>query len=164
MRARSLIASRGGVVQIPAGGARGHCALAAAQQPAPPTGPPADIPATQTPAETTADLAGIRPYLGLKVHRTLFPGLPESEQDDLRKVIPIKVGGVITREGIHDSMQAILGTGRFADVQLEATRTDDGSVDLAFVTAKSFFVGDIRVEGNAERPTANQIVNSSKLN
>ena len=60
-------------------------------------------------------------------------------------------------------MQAILGTGRFADVQLEATRTDDGSVDLAFVTAKSFFVGDIRVEGNAERPTANQIVNSSKL-
>ena len=60
-------------------------------------------------------------------------------------------------------MQAILGTGRFADVQLEATRNDDGSVDLAFVTAKSFFVGDIRVEGNAERPTANQIVNSSKL-
>jgi len=139
------------------------CALAAAQQPAPPTGPPADIPATQTPAETTADLAGIRPYLGLKVHRTVFPGLPESEQDDLRKVIPIKVGGVITREGIHDSMQAILGTGRFADVQLEATRTDEGSVDLAFVTAKSFFVGDIRVEGNAERPTANQIVNASKL-
>src|SRR4030095_11047893 len=105
----------------------------------------------------------IRPYLGLKARECLFPGLPASEQTELTRLIAIKSGDTINREAIRDNMQALLATGRFADVQLEATRNDDGTVDLAFVTAKSYFVGDIRVEGNAERPTANQVVNASKL-
>jgi outer membrane protein assembly complex protein YaeT len=139
---------------------------ASGQRSAPQETPPASTQAgaqAQAAAESSGELGSIRPYLGLKVRRCLFPGLPEEGQEQLRSLIAVKNGDAITRDGIRDSMQALLTTGRFADVQLEATRNDDGSVDLAFVTAMSYFVGDMRVEGNADRPTANQIVNASKL-
>jgi outer membrane protein insertion porin family len=136
----------------------GMCAAASAQESVSQSPPP-----TNQPRQENGELGAIRPYLGMKVRSCLFPGLPEADQEMLRSVIAIKSGEVISRDAIHDSMQALLGTGRFADVQLEATRNDDGSVDLAFVTSRSYFVGDIRVEGNADRPTANQIVNATKL-
>jgi len=139
--------------------------LAAAGQqtpPASPTGSPTAQTPT-TPGENETNVVSIRQYLGLFIHNIMFPGLPETDQTRFRELLPLKIGSAITRDGVRDSMQALLGTGHFADVQLEATQRDDGSVDLAFVTAQSFFIGDVRVEGNADRPTENQIANASKL-
>lgn len=140
--------------------------LAAAGQQMPPATTPGNPGVLQSPnaaLDSEPSVASIRQYLGLFIHNILFPGLPEAEQTRFRELLALKVGGAITRDGVRDSMRTLLGTGHFSDVQLEATQRDDGSVDLAFVTVQSFFIGDVRVEGNADRPTENQIANASKL-
>ena len=66
------------------------------------------------------------------------------------------------RDRVRDSIRALYATGRFADIQAEVVPSGDG-VALTFVTSPNFFVGAVRVEGAPTRPTANQIVNASKL-
>lgn len=137
------------------------CATAGAQQSTQNAAAP--TPQSESSALAEGSLGSLRPYLGLKVREWVFPGLAPETEAAMKRVVAIKPGDVITRDLIHDAMQAILATGRFADVQLEATRNDEGSVDLKFITSAAYFVGVIRADGNKERPTENQIANASKL-
>jgi len=80
----------------------GMCAAASAQESVSQSPPP-----TNQPRQENGELGAIRPYLGMKVRSCLFPGLPEADQEMLRSVIAIKSGEVISRDAIHDSMQAL---------------------------------------------------------
>ena len=107
--------------------------------------------------------SGLSSYQGLAVRQIRFPGLPDPDQKLMLQLIPQKTGQPFDRDLIRQSMQVLHSTGRFADLRVEAERTVEGEVTLTFVSDPNYFVGDIRVEGNPNRPTANQIVNASKL-
>src|SRR5690242_2865102 len=100
---------------------------------------------------------------GLTVQEIRFPDLSAKDQDRLRALIPIKEGSPLDRDAIRHSMEALYATRRFADISAQAERTSSGSVALAFVTSPNYFVGAVNVEGNPNRPNANQITNASKL-
>jgi len=102
-------------------------------------------------------------YQGLTVQEIKLPNVPDSERPRLLQVIEQRTGQPLDRERVRQSIQALYGTGRFADVRVEAERVGESGVSLAFVTSPNYFVGDITVEGTPSRPNENQVVNASKL-
>ena len=114
-------------------------------------------------AEALPPLSAVSSYQGLTVREIRFPGLSDTDQELMRKLIPQKSGQPFDRDLLRQSMQVLHSTGRFADLRAEAEHTFDGEVSLTFVSEPNYFIGDIRVVGNPSRPTANQILNASKL-
>ncbi len=109
-------------------------------------------------------LSNASAYQGLTVEEIRFPGVTDAnEQKRLRELIAQKSGEPLDRERLRQSIQTIHATGRFADIRAEAGRTADGRVLLTFVTAPNYFVGSVTAEGAPVRPSASQVVNSSKL-
>ncbi len=91
-----------------------------------------------------------------------LPGVSDRDRDHLLQLLTQKIGEPLDRGHVRESIRNLYATGRFADIQAEASPAGNG-VDLTFSTSASFFVGAIVVEGNPNRPTTNQIVNASKL-
>jgi outer membrane protein insertion porin family len=87
----------------------------------------------------------------------------EKDQVLLKDLIPQRVGGPFDREHLRQSIQALYGTGRFADIRAEGERTPDGGVVISFVTIPNYFIGEVTVDGTPPRPTATQVTNTSKL-
>ncbi len=126
---------------------------------------PVDPPQTQplNQPEVSAVLPSMSSLQGLTVQEVRFPDVPAKEQERLRNLVPAKAGGVLDRESVRQSMEALYATRRFADISAQAERTGNNQVALAFVTKPNYFVGAVIVEGNPNRPNANQIANASKL-
>lgn len=74
----------------------------------------------------------------------------------------VKVGSPLQRDSIRESIRALYATGRFADIQAEVAPSGEG-IALTLVTSPNFFVGAVKAEGAPTHPTANQILNASKL-
>ena len=72
------------------------------------------------------------------------------------------MGQPLTRRALHDAIQALFGSGRFADIQAEAERSEEGVI-LRFVTVANYFVGQISVDGVSTNPTPNQLITASRL-
>jgi len=123
-------------------------------------GPP---PTVQENIEELPFVSGLASYQGLTIRALDFPGLSPEAQERMRQLIAVKVGEPFDRDLLRQSIHTLHATGRFADLRAEAERTVEGEVALSFITDPNYFVGDLRVEGNPSRPTANQIVNASKL-
>jgi len=105
----------------------------------------------------------IMPYLGLAIDRIELPGVPPEEAATLLAATPLKIGEPLTREALHDAMQALFATGRFADIQAEADRTENAGVSLRFLTTANFFVGMLAIEGVSTNPSANQLASATRL-
>ncbi len=101
-------------------------------------------------------------YEGKTVLAIELPRVPERDREHLLELLPEKVGSPLDRDQVRASIRVLYGTGRFADIQAEVTPSGSGIV-LAFVTSANYFVGAVDVEGAPSRPSANQIVNSSKF-
>jgi outer membrane protein insertion porin family len=118
----------------------------------------------QTQGAPPLQLGGTTSYEGLPVEDITLPGVSDPKaQNELLDLIPLKAGERLDRERIRQSIQNLYATGRFADIRAQAERTTDGRVHLIFVTSPNYFIGEVRVEGNPERPTAAQLENTSKL-
>ena len=102
-------------------------------------------------------------YDGVMVQNISFVGIPDPNSGSLMKIIPQKPGEPLDRERVRESIRVLYATGRFADIRGEIDRLSGGPVLLEFVLTPNYFVGEVRAEGAAARPTANQIVNASKL-
>ncbi len=108
--------------------------------------------------------SGDSSYQGVIVKEISLPGLPDPKiRAEVIASLPQKTGAALDRERIRDSIQHLYATGRFADIQAEAEPTQDGKVRLVFITSPNYFVGDVRVDGNPDRPTAIQLENTTKL-
>lgn len=129
-------------------------ALSADARPSPQSGQP--------PAEPAMKVGSITPYLGLAIDEIEFPGLAAEEGATLKVTTQLKIGDPLTREALHNAMQALFATGRFADIQAEAEHTGTG-VRLRFVTAPNYFVGQLNVEGVTTNPSPNQLVTATRL-
>jgi len=133
--------------------------LVAAQQTPSQNVPPLGSDAAQTPNPA---LGTISSYLGLTVREIRFTGVPIREQAHLRELVPQKVGHALDRDLLRDSIKILFDTGLFADIQVEAQKTE-GDVVITFSTVGNYFVGSVTVEGDPGRPSANQLVSASKL-
>jgi outer membrane protein assembly complex protein YaeT len=102
-------------------------------------------------------------YLGSIVQQVDFPGLPTDDETELRNLIPLKAGNRLDRQSLRQTLQRISATRRFADIEVDAERTSVGAVILRILTKPNFFVGQVLVYGVNSKPSANQVVNASKL-
>jgi len=101
-------------------------------------------------------------YEGRTVDSVELPEVSEHDRGHLLQLISQKAGSPLQRDSIRESIRALYATGRFADIQAEVAPSGEG-IALTFVTSPNFFVGAVRVEGAPTHPTANQILNASKL-
>ena len=136
--------------------------LLAQQSPAPssPTAGPANQTSAQSPNPAFGSIAS---FLGLRVREIRFPMVSEREKNHLRALLPQKVGQLLNRDLVRDSLKILYDTGLFADVQVSAEKTADNEVILTFSTVNNYFVGSIAAEGDPGRPSANQLVSATKL-
>jgi len=122
-------------------------------------GPPASA---QEGTEPPSQLGAIAPYVGAPVTEIELPGVSAEEAAHLLAGTQLKLGEPLTREALHDAMQSLFATGRFADIQAEAEHNAAG-VRLRFVTVPNYFVGQVAAEGVSGNPSTNQLVSSSRL-
>jgi len=124
-------------------------------------------PAAQQPPESSSQSAAqfgtITPYLGLTIDQIELPGVPPDEAAALLAATPLKIGEPLTRDTLHDAMQALFATGRFSDIQAEANRAETAGVRLRFLTVANFFVGMLTIEGVSTNPSANQLASATRL-
>jgi outer membrane protein assembly complex protein YaeT len=135
------------------------------QQPSDQTAPPAlptDLPG-ELPVGPIPPLSPIAAYLGRVVGEIRFPNVPERERARLLSLLPQKVGQPLDRDRIRDGIVALYNTGLFSDIQVEAENLPDNQVAITFVTVRNFFIGTISVTGEPGRPSANQIISTTKL-
>jgi len=138
---------------------------------APAQQPPAHAPALsqQTPSSSepvprsASPLGPVSAYLELPVREIRFSGVAEREKDHLRQLLPQKVGRPLNRDSIRDSVKVLYDSGLFADIQVQAEKTDDDQVILTFATVNNYFIGSVNVEGEPGRPSANQIISATKF-
>ncbi len=127
--------------------------------------------AAQQPAESTSqsveksapNFGTITPYLGLAIDQIDLPDIPPEEAAALLAATPLKIGEPLTREALHDAMQALFATGRFSDIQAEVDRTETTGVRLRFLTVANFFVGMLTIEGVSTNPSPNQLASGTRL-
>ncbi len=119
--------------------------------------------AGQQQAETPTEFGAITPYLGLTIDQIELPVVRPEEAVTLLAGTPLKIGNPLTRESLHDALQALFATGRFSDIQAEVDRTDTGGVRLRFLTVANYFVGMVTIEGVSTNPSANQLASSTRL-
>ena len=91
------------------------------------------------------------------------PAAQPLTDDELQSLIPVKKGEPYRAADVRASIERLYATGRYRDIQADATQTD-GMVTLRFLTKNSWFIGHIGVkEDLSEPPTAGQIVSASRL-
>ncbi len=119
--------------------------------------------AGQQPVESPAQFGTITPFLGLAIDEIELPGVPPEEAASLLAATPLKIGEPLTRDALHDAMQALYATGRFSDIQADADRTETAGVRLRFLTVANFFMGMVLIEGVSTNPSQNQLAGATRL-
>jgi outer membrane protein assembly factor BamA len=114
-------------------------------------------------ADATPATSPMMALNGWRVREIQFRGVQSADSDQLRSILPLKVGDLLDRNKVRNSVQVLYATGRFADVQVEAERAQAHDVNLVFVASPNFFISEVLVDGAPARPSASQIVNASKL-
>ena len=120
-------------------------------------------PAPQQNEPSASQFGAIVPYLGLTIDEIEFPGVPSEEAASLLTLTHLKVGEPLSRDALRDGIKALFASGRFADIQAEADRTETAGVRLKFLTVSNFFVGIVSVEGVSANPSATQLVSATRL-
>lgn len=108
----------------------------------------------------SSPLASMSAFIGRTVKAVELPGVPDSAR--LLEAIPQKPGQPLDRDQVRESIRMLFSTGRFADIQAEATPSGE-AVILTFSTSLNFFVGAVEVEGAPTHPNYNQVINASKF-
>ncbi len=143
-----------------------HAQAPAAEAPTQSVPAQTDTPQSGTPprvAPPESKFGSIGPYLGLAIDEMELPGVAPEEASTLLAAVPLKIGAPLTRDGLHDAIQALFATGRFSDIQAEVDRTETGGVRLRFRTVANYFVGMVIMEGVSNNPSANQLASASRL-
>jgi outer membrane protein assembly complex protein YaeT len=85
------------------------------------------------------------------------------DERDLTGLLPLKLNQIYSAPGLRAAIERLYATGRYADIEVDATRLP-GGVSLKFITMNSWFVGHVSAAGEiSEPPNAGQIVNASRL-
>src|SRR5690348_6454557 len=102
-------------------------------------------------------------YSGYRVRSVTFKNSQRIDQNDLLELLPLQPGAALDRNTVEASIQQLFATGRFRTISVEVEPHPNGSLDVAFVIDEKLFLGSIVVYGAPGPPTANQLVNASKM-
>jgi outer membrane protein assembly complex protein YaeT len=107
--------------------------------------------------------AAVADYAGKTVGKVEFdPALQPLPDEELREMLPVKEGGILRPEAVHNSILRLYSTGRYQDIAVDA-QTVNGAVTVKFITRTAWFIGRISVEGVPEPPNKGQLVNATLL-
>jgi outer membrane protein insertion porin family len=85
------------------------------------------------------------------------------EQRELNEILPVKVAQEYSAAGIRDAIERLYATGRYQDIQVDASQAD-GGLAIRFITKNSWFIGKVATKGDVgEPPNEGQLVNASRL-
>ncbi len=82
---------------------------------------------------------------------------------ELNEILPVKPGQEYSATGIREAIERLYATGRYGDIQVDASAAD-GGVAIHFITKNSWFIGRVATKGDVgEPPNPGQMVNASRL-
>jgi len=116
------------------------------------TPPPAGVTRIAAPA-----LDGVR-VASVQLHSAVQ--LPPGRFEEL---VAQKPNEPFDRGKVRQSIVALFETGKFADVEVQAERTQRNEVTLVFVGRENYFIGIMDITGAPRPPSAEQLLNASKL-
>lgn len=113
---------------------------------------------------------------GLPLYGADFEGVPVKEirqqpeeaaqqplsPAELQELLPQKTGEPYSSSKISESIQRLYATGRFSDIQADATR-ETGGVILRFLTKSAYFIGAVQVRGVEAPPGESQLRSATHL-
>jgi len=100
---------------------------------------------------------------GRTIQRIDFdPATQPLPRDELDRLLTLRVGNLLHQTDVHQSLQKLFDTGRFADVSIDAEPIGDGVV-LRVFTQLNYFVGGVTFDGVADPPNRNQLLTATKL-
>jgi outer membrane protein assembly complex protein YaeT len=104
------------------------------------------------------------PFEGQTIVSVTFdPAEQPLAQRELNGILPLKTGQEYSAAGIREAIERLYATGRYGDIQVDASPAD-GGVAIRFITKNSWFIGKVATKGDVgEPPNAGQIVNASRL-
>ncbi|MBV9746504.1 MAG: BamA/TamA family outer membrane protein, partial [Acidobacteriia bacterium] len=70
---------------------------------------------------------------------------------ELMGFLAVKHGQPLKQTDVRDSIERLFATGRYVDIQVDATPSNDGVV-LRFITKNRWFIGDVEVSGRISSP------------
>ena len=95
-------------------------------------------------------------------HRPQDPQQPPMDSASLQGLLTQKPGEPFSRDKVRESIQRLYATGRFASIQVDARRENEGAV-LTFLTERHYFVGSVLVRDVSPPPTENQLKSATQL-
>jgi outer membrane protein insertion porin family len=108
-------------------------------------------------------LAGVAGLEGQMVREVRFESASPLAPARLAELLVQKQGEPFAREKVRQSLHALYGTGRYADIRVEAEQRPQNEITLIFIAEENFFVGAVTVEGVRRPPTEGQLLNASRL-
>lgn len=110
--------------------------------------------------------ASLNSYEGLRIANIRLDGIEEDPKVTayLRELLGQTEGEQLKRRELRKGIQALYATGRFSDIELHASRGTNGEVALIYRFTDNRFIGAVTMTGAPRRPTANQLINATKLN
>jgi outer membrane protein assembly complex protein YaeT len=155
----------------------GQAGKDSAAQPTAPSGQtssnqiPAAQPSTTSPQAATASgplvaspSGNLNSLQGVKVSLIQINSPGVNNPEKLLPTLPQKVNEPLDKYKVRASVQVLYNTGRFAEIQVEAQRSNNGDLILVFDGRENYFFGSILAEGLQTHPSDSQLINASKLN
>jgi len=151
------------------------CPLAVAAQAVPGGVPAASVPALAAQAPSAQVQPAEIPESALPGAQLRLPGRMVEQvrlqgtnsarnQSDLMEKIPLKIGDRLDRDNLRESLRVLFETGRFAEIQAEATLLPSGGIVVDFRTKPNYFNGNVTVTGLPKvGPSETQVVNTGRL-
>jgi outer membrane protein assembly complex protein YaeT len=105
-----------------------------------------------------------RPFEGKQIVQiSWFPETQPLAMSEIAALIPLKRNEPYTAAAVRTTIERLYATGRYQDIQVDATPAENG-VALRFITTNSWFIGHVAVQSDLSTPpTPGQIVNTSRL-
>ena len=115
-------------------------------------------------AQPRSLLAQYQKYEGQPVVNIRFePAEQPLEGAELFEMLPLKRGQPLRMSVVRASVERLFATGRYRDIQVDA-EPYSGGVIVKFITANSWFIGDISVTGRVGNPpNRGQLGNATRL-
>ncbi len=100
-----------------------------------------------------------RPVVAIEFEPADQP-LPGPEM--LTLVSPLRSGGLYRAADVRTAIQNLFSTGRFSDIQVDASPASAG-VTVRFLTTKTYFLGRVSAKGSPDPPNSGQLATATKL-
>jgi outer membrane protein insertion porin family len=109
-------------------------------------------------------VAADSPFEGQSIVSVNFaPADQPLAQRELNEILPVKVAQQYSAAGIREAIERLYATGRYQDIQVDASPAD-GGLAILFITKNSWFIGKVATKGDVgEPPNEGQLVNASRL-